>query len=47
MLKKIFWKWKTFWGKKYWIYKDEIEIGELLFYGHKIYITKLENRKDD
>lgn len=42
MLKKISFGWKKFWGKRFWIYKDEKEISEILIYGHKIYILKYE-----
>lgn len=47
MIKSLLWKWKKFWGKRYWIYKDEKEVGEILFYGHKIYITKLDWRNNN
>lgn len=40
IFKKIKKGWIRFWGKKYWIYKEEKEIGEIIFYKHKIYIQK-------
>lgn len=31
-------KWKLFWGHRFWIYKNNKEIMEILIYKHKIYI---------
>jgi len=40
MIKKIKWWWMNFWGRRYWVYKDDLEINEILIYGHKIFIKK-------
>lgn len=37
-LKKLMWYWIKFWGKRFWIYKDNKEVNEILIYKHKIYI---------
>ena len=29
MLKKIRWLWINFWGRRYWIYKDNVETNHL------------------
>jgi hypothetical protein len=39
-MKKLKWIWINFWGKRFWIIKDEKTIQEILFYHHKIYILK-------
>lgn len=41
--KKLIWGWIKFWGRKYWIYKDNIEINEIIIYKHRIYVL---NNKD-
>ena len=54
-MKKLIWKWKKFWGKRYYLIEDEKEIGSVLVYGHKVYlfnskgscINNEKNKKND
>lgn len=44
-MKKLFWFFKTLFGKKYFIkYTNKLKNDEILIIGHKIYVSK---RKDD
>ena len=40
-MRKIYWFFKMFFGKKYFIkYTDKLKNDEILILGHKIYISK-------
>ena len=36
--KKISWLWKSFWGRRYWIYKNDEMVQTILIYKRRIYL---------